>query len=64
MEYLAVDHLLPEYNIWEQFITSAFTSALGLDALHNSHPIQVQVNHPSEIEEIFDQISYEKGRFL
>ena len=63
MQYLAVDHLLPEYNIWEQFITSAFTSALGLDALHNSHPIQVPVNHPSEIEEIFDQISYEKGRF-
>ena len=63
MEYLAVDHLLPEYNIWEQFITDAFTSALGLDALNNSHPIEVPVNHPKEIEEIFDQISYEKGKF-
>ena len=63
MQYLAVDHLLPEYNIWEEYITNAFTSALGLDALHNSHPIEVPVNHPKEIEEIFDRISYEKGRF-
>ena len=61
MEYLAVDQLLPEYNIWQQFITSAFTSALDLDALHNSHPIEVPVMHAREIEEIFDQISYEKG---
>ena len=58
--YLAVDNLLPEYNIWQQFITDAFTSALDLDALHNSHPIEVPVYHPSEIDEIFDQISYLK----
>ena len=61
MEYLAVDQLLPEFNIWEKFITDTFTSALSLDALHNSHPIEVPVNHPNEIEEIFDQVSYEKG---
>ena len=61
MEFVAVNQLLPEYKIWEQFITDTMTSALGLDALHNSHPIEVPVNHPSEIEEIFDQISYEKG---
>ena len=54
--YLAVDNLLPEYNIWQQFITNAFTGALDLDALHNSHPIEVLVYHPSEIDEIFDQI--------
>ena len=33
-----------------------------MDALHNSHPIQVPVvNHPNEIEEIFDRVCYEKG---
>ena len=36
-------------------------SALSLDALHNSHPIEVPVGHPSEIDEIFDDISYSKG---
>ena len=61
MEYLAVDQLFPEFNIWQEFITDTFTSALGLDALHNSHPIEVPVHHPSEIEEIFDRVSYEKG---
>ncbi|HIH07070.1 MAG TPA: M1 family metallopeptidase, partial [Candidatus Nitrosotenuis sp.] len=29
--------------------------------LHSSHPIDVKVNSPSEIREIFDAISYDKG---
>jgi puromycin-sensitive aminopeptidase len=35
--------------------------ALKLDALNNTHPIEVKVNHPNEIGEIFDEISYSKG---
>lgn len=61
MEYLCVDSIFPEYDIWSQFVTDARGSALHLDSLHNSHPIEVPVNHPSEIEEIFDDISYSKG---
>ena len=38
-------------------------SAFTLDGLANSHPIKVPVNHPDEINEIFDSISYEKVRF-
>jgi puromycin-sensitive aminopeptidase len=34
---------------------------MELDALHNSHPIEVPVGHPSEVDEIFDAISYSKG---
>ena len=29
--------------------------------LFSSHPIEVPVGHPDEVEEIFDAISYEKG---
>jgi len=41
IEYLCVDHCFPEYDIWTQFATSDFTRALELDALKNSHPIEV-----------------------
>lgn len=61
VEFLCVDHLFPEYDIWTQFVTETFVRALELDALESSHPIEVPVGHPSEIEEIFDDISYSKG---
>ena len=32
-----------------------------ISALKNSHPIEVEVGHPSEVDEIFDNISYNKG---
>jgi len=34
---------------------------MSLDALKNSHPINVDVKHPAQIREIFDAISYDKG---
>ncbi len=61
IEYLAVDKLFPDWKIWDQFLTSDTAVALRLDALANSHPIEVKVNHPSEINEIFDAVSYSKG---
>jgi aminopeptidase N len=35
--------------------------ALDLDALHSTRPIHADVQTPSEIDEIFDSIAYEKG---
>lgn len=61
VEFLCVAHLFPEYDIWTQFVTDTYIKALELDALKNSHPIEVPVGHPSEIDEIFDDISYNKG---
>lgn len=61
MAYLAVDHLFPEWKIWEDFIVSEQSQAMKLDSLENTHPIQVKINHPDEIRTIFDAISYEKG---
>lgn len=61
MSYLAVDHLFPEWNVWEEFIVDEQFAALKLDSLENTHPIEVTINHPDEIRTIFDQISYEKG---
>jgi len=61
VEYLCVDHLYPKYDIWTQFVTNTHIRALELDSLKNSHPIEVAVGHPSEVDEIFDDISYSKG---
>lgn len=61
MSYLAVDQLFPDWKVWTQFIVDEQALAFKLDALENTHPIQVEVKHPDEIRTIFDAISYEKG---
>ncbi|XP_071101495.1 puromycin-sensitive aminopeptidase-like [Haliotis cracherodii] len=61
IEYLCVDECFPEYDIWTQFVNMDLGRALELDALHTSHPIEVPVGHPAEVDEIFDAISYSKG---
>ncbi|MBI2021643.1 M1 family metallopeptidase [Candidatus Daviesbacteria bacterium] len=61
MEYLAVDHIFPQWDIWTQFVYLDQGVALKLDSLKNTHPIEVEVHHPGEISEIFDKVSYSKG---
>eukprot|EP00943_MAST-04B_sp_MAST-4B-sp1_P007592 g7592.t1 len=61
MEFLAVDHIFPNWNVWDLFVYAVHGLALDLDAMESSHPIEVPVSHPDEINEIFDGISYAKG---
>jgi aminopeptidase N len=61
MAYYAVDKLFPEWDMMTQYIVEEQQMALKLDALENTHPIEVAVNHPDEIRTIFDAISYNKG---
>ena len=53
-------------NLIHALTHSATTAGLNQtliipDSLQSSHPISVPVNHPDEINEIFDSISYGKG---
>lgn len=61
MEYLTVDHIFPEWKVWDLYLAERYSIALRLDALAGSHPIEVPVHHPDEINEIFDAVSYAKG---
>jgi len=61
VEYLAVDVLFPKWDIFEQFVDDEYAAAQRLDGLANSHPIEVSVYIASEIDQIFDGISYSKG---
>ncbi|KAF9616987.1 hypothetical protein IFM89_033057 [Coptis chinensis] len=60
VSYLAADSLFPEWKIWTQFLDE-ITEGLRLDGLTESHPIEVDIGHACEIDEIFDAISYRKG---
>ncbi|KAJ3350499.1 Aminopeptidase 2 mitochondrial [Kappamyces sp. JEL0680] len=58
---LAVDTLFPEMDQFTNFIGTYFSGGVAMDALRSSHPIQVEVGTPDEVQEIFDAISYLKG---
>ncbi|MEM3252821.1 MAG: M1 family metallopeptidase [Candidatus Micrarchaeaceae archaeon] len=57
----AVNATHPEWDEDIEYIVGTFSYALNFDELHNTHPINVPVKTPDEINSIFDGISYEKG---
>ncbi|CAF0767562.1 unnamed protein product [Rotaria sordida] len=61
IEFLAVDYVYPEYDVWTQFVSDTLATCMIPDALHNSHPIEMPIQRPTEIDEIFDDITYGKG---
>jgi puromycin-sensitive aminopeptidase len=61
IEYKAVDHLFPEWEMWTQFLFADSGPAMSLDGLRNTHPIEAEVKTPHDINELFDAISYSKG---
>lgn len=62
MEFEAVNAIFPEWRIWELFVQQVHMgSALVKDSMLTSHPIEVVVHHPQEVDDIFDVISYHKG---
>ena len=56
-----INSIYPEWQKWTQFLVYDTGSALRLDGLLNSHPIEQEVQNPNEIGQLFDAISYSKG---
>lgn len=69
MAYKAVDSIHPDWKIFSNFFNGeprveTLAGALSRDCLKNTHPIEVKVKSPDEIEQIFDAISYGKGAHI
>ncbi len=56
-----MDQLEPTWGVHSHVISTVQSRAMQLDALDSTHPVEVDVTHPNEINEIFDDISYRKG---
>ena len=61
MQFICIDHIYPKFQVFNQFCAENVIPALGLDALQNSHPIEMELRDSSEINQLFDKITYCKG---
>lgn len=65
MEYVAVDALYPEWEMWLEFSSSESVYSARRDVIDGVQAVQVAVHHPDEIGSLFDPaIVYAKGAKL
>ena len=65
MEYIAIDSIHPDWNMWLEFSTSEPIMALRRDSIDGVQAVQIDVHHPDEIGTLFDgAIVYAKGNRL
>jgi puromycin-sensitive aminopeptidase len=60
-QYLCINALYPEFEVFNEFSTETFVPAMGMDALEHTHPVEVPLKDASEISQVFDKITYCKG---
>jgi puromycin-sensitive aminopeptidase len=60
MATLAVDHYKPDWQRWTSFSVSR-ASAMAVDGLHSTRPIEFPVHQPEEAAGMFDVLTYQKG---
>jgi len=61
IQFLAIGHVYPEYNIWAQFASDALATSIVPSALYDSHPIEIPITQSIKTNLIFDNIIYVKG---
>nr|CAD7393670.1 unnamed protein product [Timema cristinae] len=61
---LGVNHVHPEWKVFDIDSTENFLILMNADSLKSSHPVSVPVRYPSDINQIFDTISYKKGMYI
>jgi len=61
MEYLFTHNNYPEFKTMLEFLKAETSGGLNLDSLRNSHPIEMEIGNPCELDQIYDAITYNKG---
>jgi len=61
MSYKLVESMFPQWHVWDDFLRTDTSIGMARDSLQSTHPIEVKINDPKEIDQYFDQISYSKG---
>ncbi|KAK1806864.1 hypothetical protein P4O66_005352 [Electrophorus voltai] len=60
MEFVSVNITNPELQVEDYFLEKCF-EAMEVDSLSSSHPVSTPVENPAQIQEMFDDVSYDKG---
>uniref|UniRef100_A0A8B9KWP1 Endoplasmic reticulum aminopeptidase 1b n=1 Tax=Astyanax mexicanus TaxID=7994 RepID=A0A8B9KWP1_ASTMX len=60
MEFVSVNITNPELEVEDYFMGKCF-EAMEVDCLSSSHPVSTPVENPAQIQEMFDDVSYDKG---
>ncbi|XP_040898732.1 endoplasmic reticulum aminopeptidase 1b isoform X1 [Toxotes jaculatrix] len=60
MEFISLDITYPELQVDDFFLGKCF-EAMEVDSLSSSHPVSTPVENPMQIQEMFDDVSYDKG---
>lgn len=62
MEYIAIDAIYPDWNIWLEYLNDEVAIALRRDSIDGVQSVQIDIDHPDEIGTLFDgAIVYAKG---
>ncbi len=61
MAFKALHHIFPHWENWQNYVIDTVFDGMALDSLHSTHPIHVHDVKVKDIDELFDEISYDKG---
>ena len=60
MSNKALNILHPEWHEWDRFAIDRLKS-MASDSLHSTRPIHFTITDPTQVEQMFDEITYGKG---
>lgn len=61
IEYKCANTIRPDWHIWREFISNDMARALRQDSYATTHPVYARIDHPGQIDQTFDDITYRKG---